>query len=181
MHPNFKSWENSILGNTVMYGATGGKLFAAGRAGERFCVRNSGATAVVEGVGDHGCEYMTGGRVIVLGPTGRNFAAGMSGGVAFVYDPNDVFAARVNYDLVTIEGLDDEDAAFLHDRVRLHVEHTGSAVGREILDSWPVSLADFRKVMPRDYRRVLDALAAASAEGLGETEAMERVMELSRG
>ena len=185
MHPDrdstFVAEHNVIAGNVIAYGATAGEIYLRGIVGERFCVRNSGATAVVEGVGDHGCEYMTGGRVVVLGPTGRNFAAGMSGGVAYVYDPNDVFAARVNYELVTLEGLDDDDASFLHDQVSAHVAHTGSAVGREILDSWPVSLADFRKVMPRDYRRVLDALAAASADGLGETEAMERVMELSRG
>jgi glutamate synthase (NADPH/NADH) large chain len=173
--------HNVIAGNVIAYGATGGEIFLRGTAGERFCVRNSGATAVVEGVGDHACEYMTGGRVVVLGPTGRNFAAGMSGGVAYVYDPNDVFPAKVNYELVALEALDDADATFLHDTLTAHVAHTGSAVAQEVLNGWPVTLGEFRKVMPRDYRRVLDALAAASAEGLGEAEALDRVMEMTRG
>ena len=134
----------------------------ARRGGERFCVRNSGATAVVEGVGDHGCEYMTGGRVVVLGPTGRNFAAGMSGGIAFVYDPTDAFPALVNYEMVELEPLDDDDREWLRATVERHRELTGSKVAERLLDGWESEVEAFRKVMPKDYRRVLAVMREAT-------------------
>jgi glutamate synthase (NADPH/NADH) large chain/glutamate synthase (ferredoxin) len=140
----FAAEDNVIVGNTVLYGATDGKAFFRGRAGERFAVRNSGANAVVEGVGDHGCEYMTGGRVVVLGATGRNFAAGMSGG----------------------------DAIEARDLIAEHVQRTGSPVGRRVLDEWDALLPKFVKVFPTDYKRVLAELAAAEAENAGETAAV---------
>ena len=158
----FAAEDNAILGNTALYGATSGELFAAGLAGERFAVRNSGARAVVEGVGDHGCEYMTGGAVVVLGPTGRNFAAGMSGGTAYVFDKDKRFAAKVNRELVELEALVDEsDLWLVHGLVEDHVRLTGSQVGRRILDNWEHMVARFVKVMPVEYRRVLQARRAA--------------------
>jgi glutamate synthase (NADPH/NADH) large chain/glutamate synthase (ferredoxin) len=152
--------ENVIIGNTVLYGATRGRAFFRGLAGERFAVRNSGALAVVEGVGDHGCEYMTGGRVVVLGPTGRNFAAGMSGGVAYVLDRDGSFAKRCNMAIVSFEEMDDDDAAELRALVAEHERRTGSTVAAGLLDDWERSLELFVKVMPDDYRRVLDEQAA---------------------
>jgi len=146
----------------VLYGATSGELFIRGTAGERFAVRNSGATAVVEGVGDHGCEYMTGGRVLVLGRTGRNFAAGMSGGVAYVYDVDRRFARRCNTELVDPEALTDEDASELRSLIKEHAQRTGSIVARNVLASWDVARQRFVKVMPRDYKR---ALAEAAQRG----------------
>ncbi len=161
---SFAAEENVIIGNTVLYGATSGRAFFRGLAGERFAVRNSGASAVVEGVGDHGCEYMTGGRVVVLGPTGRNFAAGMSGGLAFVLDEDGTFASRCNpaalSDLTT---LDEADAIELRALVAEHVERTGSPVGQRVLDQFEELLAKFVKVFPADYRRVLEQLAAEEA------------------
>ncbi|HXW31545.1 MAG TPA: glutamate synthase large subunit, partial [Acidimicrobiales bacterium] len=153
----FAAEEQIIAGNVVLYGATAGEAFLRGQVGERFCVRNSGATAVVEGVGDHGCEYMTGGRVVVLGRTGRNFGAGMSGGVAFVFDPDRRFGPLVNTELVELEPLDEEDRHFVLDMVERHAQETDSALARRLLESWGRSVADFVKVMPRDYRRVLEA------------------------
>ena len=132
-------------------------------AGERFCVRNSGVHAVVEGVGDHGCEYMTGGRVVVLGAAGRNFAAGMSGGIAYIYDPKETFAQHLNTGMVELEGMSDEDAAFVHDLVRRHYDYTQSQVAWRILSGWKTDLGHFRKVMPVEYRRVLAQRAAASS------------------
>ena len=149
--------------------------------GERFCVRNSGVTAVVEGVGDHGCEYMTGGRVLVLGETGRNFGAGMSGGVAYVYDPHGKFPVLVNYEMVELEPLEPGDLDLLRETVTRHVEYTGSTVGRRILDDWTVEAPHFRKVMPLDYKRVLGVLAEAEARGLDEAETAVLVMEASHG
>jgi glutamate synthase (NADPH/NADH) large chain len=185
LHPHrdakFVAEENVIAGNVIGYGATGGEIFLRGLVGERFCVRNSGATAVVEGVGDHGCEYMTGGRVVVLGPTGRNFAAGMSGGIAYVYDRDGEFASRVNYELVEIEPLDDDDLAWLKSTIEDHKRHTGSAVAERLLNGWNVEISKIRKVMPRDYRNVLDVIAKAKAEGLTEEQTNERVMEAARG
>ena len=141
--------ENAIIGNTVMYGATGGHLYAAGQAGERFCVRNSGGTAVIEGVGDHACEYMTGGVVVVLGETGRNFGAGMSGGTAFVYDENEKFNMRFNPDMVGIERVtSEEDQVQLKKLVERHVEETGSPRAAELLENWNAALAKFQKVVP---------------------------------
>jgi glutamate synthase (NADPH/NADH) large chain len=173
--------QNIIAGNVVAYGATGGEVFVRGVVGERFCVRNSGATAVVEGVGDHGCEYMTGGRVVVLGVTGRNFGAGMSGGIAYVYDVDGFFGARVNYEMVEIEPLEDDDVEFLETTLRKHIEYTGSTVATRLLDDWDESLDKFRKVMPRDYHRVLHVIREAEAAGLSEEETMKRVMESSHG
>jgi glutamate synthase (NADPH/NADH) large chain len=140
--------------------------------GERFCVRNSGATAVVEGVGDHGCEYMTGGRVVVLGPTGRNFGAGMSGGIAFVHDPEGKFPALVNREMVDLDPLEDEDQEFLRDVIRKHFEETGSAVAQRILERWRREVEHFAKVMPKDYKRVLEAARVAEERGLSVDEAI---------
>jgi glutamate synthase (NADPH) large chain len=150
----FKAHENVIVGNTCLYGATAGKAFFAGRAGERFAVRNSGAVSVVEGVGDHGCEYMTGGTVVVLGPTGRNFAAGMSGGVAYVLDEERTLASRVSKDMVDLEPLSAEDDEILHGLLEEHVQHTRSVRGRSIMAAW--GKRRFVKVMPHEWRRVLD-------------------------
>jgi glutamate synthase domain-containing protein 2/glutamate synthase domain-containing protein 1/glutamate synthase domain-containing protein 3 len=160
----FLAEENMIVGNTVLYGATAGRAFFRGLAGERFAVRNSGAKAVVEGVGDHGCEYMTGGRVVVLGRTGRNFAAGMSGGVAYVYDKDRRFADRCNPELVDLEPLTEADDQEVKELISEHVARTGSLVGRNVLASWERGARDrFVKVMPRDYKRVLEELAAQAA------------------
>jgi len=185
VHPHpfapFVAEEQIIAGNVIAYGATGGEVYLRGIVGERFCVRNSGATAVSEGVGDHGCEYMTGGRVVVLGPTGRNFGAGMSGGIAYVYDPEEVFAAKVNYEMVALEDLDDTDREFLLDTVTRHRDLTGSSVAERILQSWDTELGAFRKVMPRDYKRVLTVIAESKAAGLDETQTVDRIMEAARG
>jgi glutamate synthase (NADPH/NADH) large chain/glutamate synthase (ferredoxin) len=156
--------ENVIIGNTVLYGATSGKAFFRGLAGERFAVRNSGASAVVEGVGDHGCEYMTGGRVVVLGPTGRNFAAGMSGGLAFVLDEDGTFAKRVNPMMVDqLEELDEADAIEVRSLVEEHAERTGSPVAARVLERWDDLLPSFVKLFPADYKRVLAERAAQEA------------------
>ena len=164
--------DNIIAGNVILYGATGGEVFLRGKVGERFCVRNSGATAVVEGVGDHGCEYMTGGRVIVLGGTGRNFGAGMSGGVAYVYDADGTFFTRLNREMVDLEDLDDEDAEFLRDTIRRHQAETGSAVAAGILADWHNEVDRFVKVMPTDYKRVLEAARLAEERGINVDEAI---------
>jgi glutamate synthase (NADPH/NADH) large chain/glutamate synthase (ferredoxin) len=157
MGEHFRAEENVVVGNTVLYGATGGRAFFRGLAGERFAVRNSGASAVVEGVGDHGCEYMTGGRVVVLGATGRNFAAGMSGGVAYVLDERGEFPARCNMGMVGFEDLAEADAIELRALVAEHAERTGSPVAADVLARWEALLAAkaFVKVMPHDYKRVL--------------------------
>jgi glutamate synthase (NADPH) large chain len=160
----FRAEENMIVGNTVLYGATAGRAFIRGLAGERFAVRNSGAHAVVEGVGDHGCEYMTGGRVIVLGPTGRNFAAGMSGGIAYVYDRDRRFEGRCNTELVVLEELTEDDEAEVRALISEHAARTGSLVGRNVLASWERASRRFVKVMPRDYKRVLEERAAAARD-----------------
>jgi glutamate synthase (NADPH/NADH) large chain len=162
---NYVAEENIIGGNVILFGATSGEAFLRGIVGERFAVRNSGAHAVVEGVGDHGCEYMTGGRVVILGPTGRNFAAGMSGGVAYAYDPDGKFAANLNSEMVDLDELDQADLDWLHGMIRAHVDATDSAVGWRILDDWSIEQRRFAKVMPRDYKRVLQAIAAAESEG----------------
>ena len=161
----FKAEEHVIVGNVCLYGATNGKAFFRGKAGERFCVRNSGALAVVEGVGDHGCEYMTGGHMVCLGETGRNFAAGMSGGIAYVYDPEDKFPARCNMGLVglyDIETVAEKEELFGY--IQEHVEATGSAVGKEMLENWDEACKNFVKVFPHDYKRVLEERAAAEEE-----------------
>ncbi len=184
VHPHpfstFVAEEQIVAGNVIGYGATSGEIFLRGIVGERFCVRNSGATAVSEGVGDHGCEYMTGGRVVVLGPTGRNFGAGMSGGIAYVYDPDEVFAPKVNYDMVALEDLDDPDREFLLDTVTRHRDLTGSEVAARILTDWDVAVGAFRKVMPLDYKRVLTVIAESKAAGLDETQTVDKIMEAAR-
>ncbi|HEY5674292.1 MAG TPA: glutamate synthase large subunit [Malonomonas sp.] len=158
--------ENSIVGNTVLYGATGGEVYFAGKAGERFCVRNSGVTAVVEGTGDHGCEYMTGGRMICLGRTGRNFAAGMSGGFAYVLDDDNRFRRRCNQAMVALEQMsaDDEDAQWLKQIIATHYEQTHSPRAAEILADWDAQLSRFVRVFPHEYRRVLNERATKAAK-----------------
>jgi glutamate synthase domain-containing protein 3 len=151
----FVAEENVIVGNTVLYGATAGRAFFRGLAGERFAVRNSGAHAVVEGVGDHGCEYMTGGRVVVLGRTGRNFAAGMSGGIAYVLDEDGDFASRCNRELVGCEPLEEDDARTIRALAEEHAARTGSAVAARVLAGWEEHVPRFVKVMPHDYKRAL--------------------------
>jgi len=169
---------STIAGNTIAYGATAGELFLRGRTGERFCVRNSGATVVAEGVGDHGCEYMTGGRAVVLGATGRNFAAGMSGGIAYVLD---LVTENVNTGMVGVEALDADDITWLHDVVRRHFEETGSTVAERLLADWGGALTRFGKVMPRDYKAVLAAKNAAEQAGLSESETTAKMMEAAHG
>ena len=168
----FRAEDNIIAGNVILYGATSGEAFLRGVVGERFGVRNSGAVAVVEGVGDHACEYMTGGRVVVLGQTGRNFGAGMSGGIAFVMDTDGTFGSRVNPDMVELESPDDDDAAWLEEVVRRHHVETGSPVAEALLADWANRKATFVKVMPRDYKRVLQAEREALAEGRDPVEAV---------
>jgi len=168
LRATFVAEENVIVGNTVLYGATAGSAFFAGRAGERFAVRNSGASAVVEGVGDHGCEYMTGGRVVVLGSTGRNFAAGMSGGIAYVLDADGSFETRYNRDLVELEALEQEDVDTVRELVEAHLHFTGSELAAVVLDHWELHLPQFVKVMPRDYKRALVELAAATVSSGGD-------------
>jgi glutamate synthase (NADPH/NADH) large chain/glutamate synthase (ferredoxin) len=172
MAPEFVAEENVIVGNTLLYGATGGRAFFRGLAGERFAVRNSGASAVVEGVGDHGCEYMTGGRVIVLGATGRNFAAGMSGGIAYVLDEDGAFADRCNMGMVGFEAPSPEDVAELRALISEHGERTDSPVAARVLAEFEELLARgaFVKVMPHDYKRVL-AERAAEARAASSTQA----------
>ncbi|WP_102140919.1 glutamate synthase large subunit [Mycobacterium hubeiense] len=167
--------DNVIAGNTLLYGATSGEVFLRGRVGERFCARNSGALAVVEGVGDHACEYMTGGRVVVLGKTGRNMAAGMSGGIAFVLglDP-----AKVNTEMVELQRVEPEDLVWLHDVVARHARYTGSTLAESVLSDWPRRSAQFTKIMPADYQRVLEATLIAKREGRDVDTA---IMEASRG
>jgi glutamate synthase domain-containing protein 3 len=158
--------ENSIVGNTVIYGATGGEVFFAGQGGERFGVRNSGCRAVVEGVGDHGCEYMTGGVVVVLGKTGRNFAAGMSGGLAFIHDESRRFNRRCNQGMVDLEQLHEaEDSSLVRELVQKHADLTGSPIAKRILGAWEEERKKFVKVFPHEYRRVLLERAAKAKTG----------------
>jgi glutamate synthase (NADPH/NADH) large chain len=177
----FTAEENIIVGNVVLYGATAGEAYIRGVVGERFCVRNSGASAVVEGVGDHGCEYMTGGRVIVLGPTGRNFAAGMSGGIAYVYDQHGQFPALVNYEMVELETLDPEEREWLRTTVERHWDLTGSAVASRLLLDWSIEVERFHKVMPKDFKRVLHVIREAAETGLTEAETLDKVMGAAHG
>ncbi len=157
--------DNIIAGNVILFGATSGQAFLRGVVGERFAVRNSGAHAVVEGVGDHGCEYMTGGKVVILGACGRNFAAGMSGGVAYVYNVDDTFTENLNAEMVDLDEMDDDDVDFLRGMITAHVDATDSAVGQRILEDWDDQLKNFVKVMPRDFKRVLQAIAEAEKSG----------------
>ena len=178
----FRAEENILIGNVALYGATSGRAFFRGMSAERFCVRNSGAQAVIEGVGDHGCEYMTGGRAVILGPTGRNFAAGMSGGMAYVWDPAGEFASKCNMGTVDLEEIEeDEDIAELRELIEQHREYTDSPVAERILDRWPEVLDEFVKVMPIDYKRVLqerrrhdeEMEAAVGDEGTVKLRAIE--------
>jgi glutamate synthase (NADPH/NADH) large chain len=170
--------EQVIVGNVVLYGATSGEAFIRGQVGERCCVRNSGAVAVVEGVGDHGCEYMTGGTVLVIGATGRNFAAGMSGGIAYVHDPDHHLEVRCNLEMVALEQLDEEDCRTVLELLRRHEALTGSAVAARLLADEPAALSQMVKVMPKDYRRVLEATRRAIENGEVVEEA---IMAASRG
>jgi glutamate synthase (NADPH/NADH) large chain len=171
--------ENIIAGNVILFGATSGQVFLRGVVGERFAVRNSGAHAVVEGVGDHGCEYMTGGKVVILGPTGRNFAAGMSGGVAYVYDPADALGDNLNAEMVDLEEVvddDSDDVVWLRGMIQAHVDATDSAVGQRVLTDWENELKNFVKVMPRDFKRVLVAIAEAKASGMTGSDVDTAIM-----
>ena len=157
---------NQVLaGNAALYGATGGRLFLAGLAGERFAIRNSGATAVVEGVGDHACEYMTGGLVVVLGSVGRNFAAGMSGGLAYIYDPHGTFKEQCNHEMVDLVPVEEyKDVGLLSNLVNRHVLYTGSTVGQEVVNDFAAALGKFVKVYPKDYRKVIEQSRAAQRQ-----------------
>lgn len=178
---SFVAEHNIIAGNVIMFGAVSGEVFLRGQVGERFAVRNSGAHAVVEGVGDHGCEYMTGGKVVILGPVGRNFAAGMSGGVAYVYDPDGALPGHLNSEMVDPEPLDDEDGAWLRTFITAHVDATDSTVGHQILDDWDGQMTHFVKVMPRDFKRVLTAIAEAEAAGASQQEIGAAIMAAANG
>jgi glutamate synthase (ferredoxin) len=178
-HSTFVPEENILVGNVLLYGATQGEAYFRGLAGERFCVRNSGVSTVVEGIGDHGCEYMTGGRVVVIGHTGRNFAAGMSGGIAYVLDEQGDFDIRCNQGMVDLDALEDEeDLIIVKTLLTKHVDYTQSTVARNILDHWGKYQSKFIKVMPKDYKRVLAAIKKAKADG---TSVDEAVMEAAHG
>ena len=182
----FVAEDNIIVGNVALYGATGGEAYIRGMAGERFCVRNSGVHAVVEAIGDHGCEYMTGGRVVVLGATGRNFAAGMSGGIAYVLDERGDFSGKVNAQMVGLQRLQDtEEITEVRRLVERHLAHTSSDRARQVLDAWDEAVTRFVKVIPRDYKRMLEAIARAEEQGLVGEEAImvafeENARDLSR-
>jgi glutamate synthase (ferredoxin) len=171
----FAAEENIIIGNVALYGATSGEMFVRGIAGERFCVRNSGATAVVEGCGDHGCEYMTGGRAVILGPTGRNFAAGMSGGIAYVLDEAGDFATRCNRTMVGLAPASETEE--LRELIRRHGDYTKSVRAWKVLAEWDRFLPKFVKVIPKDYQRALEALRQAEAAGLTGDEAATAAFE----
>ncbi|HBE47588.1 MAG TPA: glutamate synthase subunit alpha, partial [Cyanobacteria bacterium UBA11369] len=169
--------ENIIIGNVAFYGATSGEAYINGVAGERFCVRNSGVNTVIEGVGDHGCEYMTGGKVVVLGATGRNFAAGMSGGVAYILDEAGDFATRCNTSMADIETLDEEDINTVREMIQKHADYTKSQKAAKVLANWSEMAPKFVKVMPRDYKRVLLCLKNALASGLSGEDAIAAAFE----
>jgi glutamate synthase domain-containing protein 3 len=181
--PSKAGWskeDNLLCGNVALFGATNGELFLAGRAGERFCVRNSGAKAVCEGVGEHGCEYMTGGIAVILGSVGKNFASGMSGGIAYVLE-NDDFNRKCNRKMVGLYELDAMDVVTLYTLIRRHTEYTGSDIGREILENWPKMVHRFVKVLPNDYKDMLDAMAKASIEGLVGDDMLARAFSIKTG
>ena len=168
----FKQDENIIIGNVALYGATSGKAFINGVAGERFCVRNSGASAVVEGVGDHGCEYMTGGRVVVLGKTGKNFAAGMSGGIAYVLDEDNDLYTRINKEMVFSEEVSNKyDVLELKNMIKEHVALTNSEKGKQVLEHFSEYLPKFKKILPYDYNRMLMAIVQMEEKGLSSEQA----------
>jgi glutamate synthase (ferredoxin) len=176
----FAPEENIIVGNVAFYGATAGEAYIRGMAGERFCVRNSGARAVVEGVGDHGCEYMTGGRVVVIGTTGRNFAAGMSGGVAYVFDEDGSFKNRCNPETVSFERLDERDLGEVEEMLKRHAMYTRSGRAWQLLALWEETAPKFVKVMPKDYRRMLEALQRAESQGLVGDDAVMAAFEANK-
>jgi glutamate synthase (ferredoxin) len=177
----FVAEGNIIIGNVAFYGATGGQVYVRGVAGERFCVRNSGAHAVVEGVGDHGCEYMTGGRVVVLGSTGRNFAAGMSGGIAYVLDEAVDFAGRCNQEMVYLERLENEtEIEEVEGMIRQHAEYTDSELAWRILGGWERKISKFVRVTPKDYKRMLEAFERIEALGLSGEEAVMAAFEQNK-
>lgn len=172
--------KNIIIGNVALYGATSGEAYIRGISGERFCVRNSGVCAVIEGVGDHGCEYMTGGKVVVLGPTGKNFAAGMTGGVSYVLDTSGDFSKRCNKDMVSIENvIDENDISELKEMITKHVQFTNSTVGAKILSNWGLYLLKFVKVIPHDYKRMLECIKEVSAQGIPEEKVLMAAFELN--
>jgi len=172
----FQSHEHIIVGNTLLYGATAGEVFINGLAGERFAVRNSGAVAVVEGLGDHGCEYMTGGTVVVLGRTGRNFGAGMSGGVAYVLDEHQLFDTLCNLEMVDLECVwQERDRRLLHDLIQRHHQWTDSKWAKRLLDNWKEMAERFVKVMPIDYRKALERLRQQEESQTEYTPATEEV------
>jgi glutamate synthase (NADPH/NADH) large chain len=172
----FTAEAQIVAGNVIGFGATGGEIFLRGKVGERFCVRNSGVTAVVEGVGDHALEYMTGGRVVILGPTGRNVAAGMSGGTAYILDLDE---SLVNRELVELREVPADEAEGLRELVQKHADETGSAVAEQLLGNWEQSVTRFTEIMPSDYRLVLEAQQEAREEGLTEDETTTRMMEVA--
>ena len=153
----FVAQNEVIAGNVCGYGATGGEMYLSGRVAERFCVRNSGVAAVVEGIGDHGCEYMTGGRAVILGEVGRNFGAGMSGGIAYVYNPKSTLQRRSNTAMIDFDPMDGESQKELFELLNKHLKFTGSAIAKHILDNWNAELAHFVKVMPKALKEVLEA------------------------
>jgi glutamate synthase (ferredoxin) len=174
----FKPEENIIIGNVAFYGATSGDAYIRGMAGERFCVRNSGVNAVVESVGDHGCEYMTGGRVVVLGSTGRNFAAGMSGGVAYVMDEAGTFKGRCNTQMIGLEELDEPaEIDEVHQMIERHLKYTRSERAQTILNNWQAYAGKFVKVMPKDYKRMLQAIKTVTDQGLSGEDAVMAAFE----
>jgi glutamate synthase (ferredoxin) len=176
----FAPEENIIVGNVAFYGATNGEAYIRGMAGERFCVRNSGVRAVVEGVGDHACEYMTGGRLVVIGKTGRNFAAGMSGGIAYVLDEDGTLKNRCNLETVSLEALDQRDMQEVEELLKRHAVYTHSARAWQLLALWQETAPKFVKVMPKDYRRVVEALQAAEARGLVGDDALMAAFEANK-
>ena len=184
IHPpegtTFRAEENIIIGNVAFYGATSGEAYIRGMAGERFCVRNSGVHAVVEAIGDHGCEYMTGGRVVVLGRTGRNFGAGMSGGIAYILDDTGDFRDRCNREMVDLEAMEPQEAEEIRGMIERHVAATGSSRGRLVLDLWDDLAPKFVKVMPRDYKRMLRALQDIKRIGLSGDAAIMAAFELNK-
>jgi glutamate synthase (NADPH/NADH) large chain len=185
IHPSkkarFSAQENIIIGNVAFYGATAGEAFINGRAGERFCVRNSGVRAVVEGIGNHGCEYMTGGRVVILGSVGKNFAAGMSGGIAYVLPPedDDSFRKLCNQEMVLLESLDDSrEIDEVKKMIENHVSHTNSVVGKYVLHHWEASVSRIIKVIPKDYKEMLESIEEVRKTGLEGEEAIMTAFEM---
>ena len=174
----FRASENIIVGNVALYGATAGKAYICGIAGERFCVRNSGAVAVAEGCGDHGLEYMTGGRAVILGPTGKNFAAGMSGGIAYVLDRDHTLYRRMNKDMDSLQEVTDKyDIAELKEILSDYVKETGSKLASEILENFGSAVSDFKKIVPNDYQKMLAAISKYEEQGISHDNAVLEAFE----